>query len=322
MTDSASAYTQQQLLAQRTRQALLDSAPLFHWVFDTMDQGLVVVDANTGTVLLANPALCRMLDCTPEVLQSLQLLQLLQLQTATALPSLQEFLQDHSSGEAHKTRLPLLCRDGRVLNVEVRSKRLELEGRTVDVALLRDLSDAERAEQAAEQARRDGLTLLYNHRAFQELLGLELSRAQRHGTPVSLLMIDIDHFKQVNDTLGHQAGDAVLRQLAGLLLDSARTIDQICRYGGEEFMLILPMTGTSEALHVAGRLRALVGQHEFACGPGTYRRLTVSIGVASYPLHAQTQTALIAAADTAMYAAKQAGRNCCCVFAPAPAGQA
>lgn len=314
LTDSPDLQQQRAL-----RLALLDSGLLLRCVFDAVDHGVLVVDAQSGALLLANPALCHMLGYAPEELLALQLAQLHVHGTGT---SLQQALDETARDASKKLRFSLLRKNGTAVQVELVSRTLELQGKALLLGLFRDLSDSERAEQAEERARHDELTSLYNHRAFQESLALELARAQRYGTPVSLLMIDIDHFKQINDAVGHQAGDAVLRQLGALLLDGARSIDQACRYGGEEFMLILPMTTTTEALHVAGRLRSLIQDHEFAVGTGKsgqvdYRRLTVSIGVASYPLHAQTQTALIAAADAAMYAAKQAGRNCCCVFDPA-----
>lgn len=319
MTDPSSSMQLDLRDKQRRRESLLASSSLFRCVFDAADLGVLVVDNSSGELLLANPALCHMLGLAPEELLTLRLAQLQE--PGAALP-LQQSLERAARDEASRLRLALLRRDGTTVKVEVASRIMDLQGSTVLLGLFRDLSDSVRAEQAEERARHDELTTLYNHRAFQESLALELARAQRYGTPVSLLMIDIDHFKQINDAVGHQAGDAVLRQLGALLLDGARNIDQVCRYGGEEFTLILPMTTTTEALHVAGRLRSMVQEHEFAVGLGQsgqvgYRRLTVSIGVASYPLHAQTQTALIAAADKAMYAAKQAGRNCCCVFDPA-----
>ncbi len=305
--------------AQELRQALLASEPLCRCLFEAAGDGILVLQADSASLVLANPALVRMLGYTPDEVTALSLQQLC---PTAAQPVLRELLAAAAQGAQGRSNLTLRRKDGSEFNAAVHTRSLQLQGSTFIVAVLHDLSVAERAAAAAEQARRDSLTTLYNHRAFQELLVLELARAQRHGTPVSLLMLDIDHFKQINDTLGHQAGDAVLRQLASLLQDSARNIDQVCRYGGEEFMLILPMTSTSEALHAAERLRTLVSEQEFACSPGVYRRLTVSAGVASYPLHAQTQAALIACADAAMYAAKQAGRNRSCVFdsvaAPSP----
>ena len=160
-----------------------------------------------------------------------------------------------------------------------------------------------------ELATLDGLTGLYNHRTFYVLLRGELARAQRFNRPVSLLLLDIDHFKSVNDTYGHQAGDAVLKELGALLGREAREIDRICRYGGEEIAIILPETDNDAAAGLAERLRASVKAHTFLAGNGASLHLTVSIGVASWPLHASNAQDLVAEADTAMYAAKQAGRN-------------
>lgn len=158
-------------------------------------------------------------------------------------------------------------------------------------------------------ATHDGLTGLYNHRTFYTLLHEELERAQRFKRPVSLLMLDIDHFKHVNDTHGHPAGDAVITGLSDLLDRQARAIDRVCRYGGEEIMLILPETAADEAGRIAERLRAAVEAQPFDVNRGAPVRITVSIGVAAWPAQADSAQALVAAADAALYAAKNAGRN-------------
>jgi len=160
-----------------------------------------------------------------------------------------------------------------------------------------------------ELATLDGLTGLYNHRTFYILLRGELARAQRFNRPVSLLLLDIDHFKSVNDTHGHQAGDAILQDLGRLLTQASREIDRICRYGGEEITIILPETDVDAAVVIAERMRASVEGHAFEVGGGASMHLTVSVGVASWPLHASNAQGLVAEADTAMYAAKQGGRN-------------
>ena len=167
------------------------------------------------------------------------------------------------------------------------------------------------ADQAAlaELASRDGLTGLYNHRTFYVLLGDELARAKRFQRPVSLLLLDIDHFKRVNDTHGHLAGDAALRELCELLRREARAVDRVCRYGGEEITLILPETDIEAAVRLAERLRAAMEAQAFDVGTGTPPHLTVSIGAASWPAHADNAQALVAAADAALYAAKRGGRN-------------
>lgn len=157
-------------------------------------------------------------------------------------------------------------------------------------------------------AAHDGLTGLYNHRTFYTLLQEELARAQRFKRPVSLLMLDIDHFKRVNDTHGHQAGDVIIKGLSDLLGRQARAIDRVCRYGGEEIMMILPEIDIEAAADIAERLRAAVEAQPFDVNRGAPIRITVSIGVASWP-QADSAQALVAAADAALYAAKNAGRN-------------
>ncbi len=165
-----------------------------------------------------------------------------------------------------------------------------------------------------ELASHDGLTGLYNHRMFHTLLAHELARGKRFNRPLSLLMIDIDHFKHVNDMHGHLAGDAVLKELGNLLLRQARAIDRVCRYGGEEIIVILPETENTAALNIAERLRAVVEREQLDVGGGRSVNVTVSIGLASWPAQASDAETLVAAADTAMYAAKQAGRNRVCRY--------
>ena len=163
---------------------------------------------------------------------------------------------------------------------------------------------------------RDGLTGLYNHRTFYSLLEDELQRSLRYARPLSLLMLDIDHFKQVNDTYGHQAGDTVLQGLSELLIQQARATDRVCRYGGEEIILILPETDIEAAMGIAERLRRTVEVHVFILPDEKPISITVSVGVAIYPGDADTKESLVAAADAAMYQAKQTGRNRVCAHAP------
>lgn len=161
----------------------------------------------------------------------------------------------------------------------------------------------------------DGLTGLYNHRHFHERLSLELERSQRSGRPVSLLMIDVDHFKAYNDTYGHPAGDEILRQLSQVLSSERRANDVVARYGGEEFAVILVDASKFTAAKIAEKLREDVFAHEFPRRPrqdvrdNREGRLTISAGVATFPDDALDPEALVAAADTALYAAKRSGRN-------------
>ena len=156
---------------------------------------------------------------------------------------------------------------------------------------------------------RDSLTGLYNHRHVLELVAQAVERADRYQEPVSLLMADIDHFKAVNDEHGHLAGDALLRQLAGVLTDSVRSVDAVGRYGGEEFVMLLPHTAYEEARRLAERIRARVQSCAFRVGERTHR-MTLSLGVFSCPSPiVSTAADLVREADRALYRAKGTGRN-------------
>lgn len=163
-------------------------------------------------------------------------------------------------------------------------------------------------KQAREMANTDMLTSLKNHGHFQQYLKKEVAKAKRYGRPLSLMMLDLDHFKQVNDEFGHQKGDAVLQCLAKLLKKEVRDVDYTARYGGEEFVVIMPETKGSEAVEMAERLR--VNIDEVARGadlPKPY--VSASFGVADLPTCASDGGSLIAAADTALLYAKRNGRN-------------
>jgi diguanylate cyclase (GGDEF)-like protein len=188
-----------------------------------------------------------------------------------------------------------------------------------DPARLRSLADlvalavtrAHATERLVAMATTDPLTGLANHRAFQERLAAEVSRARRSGEPLALVMIDLDHFKRVNDTHGHQAGDAVLREVAGRLMACARREDLCARVGGEELAWLLPATGTEAAMAAAERLRAAIGGTPFPAAG----RQTASLGVAG--LGPGGAPALVRDADAALYRAKASGRDACMAAAPA-----
>lgn len=155
----------------------------------------------------------------------------------------------------------------------------------------------------------DPVTHLRNHRFFQDHLKIEVERSVRYSRPVSLIMIDVDHFKKYNDQFGHPAGDRLLRTLAQKFLGDVRTLDTVARYGGEEFAIIMPDTNHEGALVVAERVRQTVEQTtiNFADGRSTF--VTVSLGVATAPEHGRTAEQLIEQADSALYRAKGQGRN-------------
>lgn len=163
---------------------------------------------------------------------------------------------------------------------------------------------------------RDALTQVFNRRKLEEDLETEIARSKRYARPLSLLMIDIDLFKNYNDYHGHQKGDEVLKKIASLLANNLRSIDRVYRYGGEEFIVLLPEVDKEGAMACAERLRRRVEQEPFEGETDSQPsgNLTISVGVASFPLDAVTKEKLIEAADSALYRAKALGRNRVCIY--------
>jgi diguanylate cyclase (GGDEF)-like protein len=161
-------------------------------------------------------------------------------------------------------------------------------------------------ERARQLAYLDGLTGIYNRRYFEKQVAAELERASRYGGYLSLVMVDVDHFKRLNDEFGHLLGDEVLRTVASIFGQQLRKSDMVCRYGGEEFAIIAPQTSGKSATEVAEKLRRMVEAFTF---PGVPVNVTISLGVAEYPTHGRSRDEMVAAADSALYEAKGTGRN-------------
>jgi diguanylate cyclase (GGDEF)-like protein len=181
--------------------------------------------------------------------------------------------------------------------------------RTVADQVTVAVSHARLFSQMQQQALTDGLTGCFNRRSFEMQLERDLHMATRMRLPLSLILLDLDNFKRVNDTFGHEAGDVALRLLADGLRDELRSVDTAARYGGEEFAVILPQAGIDGAMIVAERLRRRIELMEV---PGV-GHITASLGIATFPQHASSRDTLVLAADRALYNAKSGGRNCVCV---------
>jgi diguanylate cyclase (GGDEF)-like protein len=166
--------------------------------------------------------------------------------------------------------------------------------------------NARHFERTRQLAYLDGLTGIFNRRFFELRIAEEMERANRYGSQVAVVMFDIDHFKKLNDEFGHLLGDEVLRQVSRLLAQNVRKGDVLCRYGGEEFSLLLPQTSGDNAYEVAEKLRRAIEVFPFA---GVPRPVSISAGVADSPRFGKTRDEIVAAADAALYQAKQAGRN-------------
>jgi diguanylate cyclase (GGDEF)-like protein len=196
----------------------------------------------------------------------------------------------------------------------------EIQARAAAMLRIKSLQDQLRAtkSQLEKLSITDGLTGLYNHRHFQERLADEFRRAQRYADPVSLIMLDLDHFKEVNDKYGHPFGDRVLRETAQLIRSSIRDPDICSRYGGEEFAIILPKTHLQGALAVSERIFHALRAKTYAAengAPPVALRVTASIGVAFYPSKDVTSPELLVKfADEALYRAKREGRDTICLY--------
>ena len=170
-------------------------------------------------------------------------------------------------------------------------------------------------EKTVTRAHSDSLTELWNHGYFQYLLQAELEKAKLTQAPLSLIMIDIDNFKIFNDSLGHQSGDKILKALATLIKNQSRKMDYVCRYGGEEFTIILPQTEKKEAFLIAERIRSDIEKHPFLnAETPPNKKFTASMGLSSFPEDGFSPTELISHSDKALYAAKQKGKNNTCCY--------
>jgi diguanylate cyclase (GGDEF)-like protein len=169
------------------------------------------------------------------------------------------------------------------------------------------IQNAHYVERVKHLAYLDGLTGIFNRRYFELRIQEELERARRFESGMAVIMVDIDQFKRLNDEFGHLLGDEVLRQVSSIFSQQLRKIDVVCRYGGEEFAILLSQTSQTHALGVAEKLRRMVDSWQF---PGVPRSVTISAGVATFPDHGTTREELVRAADAGLYAAKQSGRNC------------
>jgi diguanylate cyclase (GGDEF)-like protein len=176
------------------------------------------------------------------------------------------------------------------------------------------IQNAHYVERVKQLAYLDGLTGIFNRRFFELRIMEEIERARRYGTGMAVIMADIDEFKRLNDEFGHVLGDEVLRQVSSLFHQLLRKVDVVCRYGGEEFGILLTQVSAEQAMAVAEKLRKMVEEWQF---PGVPRTVTISAGTATFPQNGTTRDGLVRAADGALYAAKQAGRNKVCLAVPA-----
>jgi len=206
--------------------------------------------------------------------------------------------------------LCLQSKKGNEIPVEISLNPVVINEKVVVSVLVQDITERKDMEEGLRfLACHDPLTGLYNRNKMESILSDEIQRASRYNHNISIFMLDIDHFKSVNDTYGHGVGDDVLKYIAKVIDNSIRTTDYAARYGGEEFIIILPETDILKSEELAERLRKDIADSQFTTKCNKDIRVTVSIGISSFPNNANTTHDLLKSADTAMYNAKDAGRN-------------
>ena len=298
---------------ERITRELQESEAKFHELADQSLVGIVITER--GKFTYSNTKFNEMFGYSADEIRRIDPLEVV---AAPDRPLVAENMRRRYSGEIDRLVYGFhgLRKDGSAIDVEIHASSMQLNGDRAQISALLDVTERVRAEREmwvlqqklAEQSVCDPLTGLYNRRYLEDALGRELILAQRQNYPISMIMVDIDHFKKVNDHYGHLAGDEVLRAVAALLKQNARGSDIYCRYGGEEFLLVLPQMPPEKAVARAEQLRCML-----AAAPIRYQAtaipVTASFGVASFPVNGKAGDRVIDAADKALYEAKNAGRN-------------
>lgn len=320
-------FTGAALLVGISKQKLLDVVPISHeFLLDqfedavmVLDEGMRIIDLNHAAEGMLNVGrdeaigkfgeetikLWKQLKMrlNPEVLQRFEIMQ-----NEPTLKHLQTTISPLRNAREQFMGWTIVFTD------ITRRKSAELQLQEMNNQLEKQLKEIQKLQQKLEeQAIRDALTGAYNRGYLDTTLQRELARAKRKGYPLSIIMIDIDHFKRINDTYGHKAGDLVIKSVGKMLLNDSRACDYVCRFGGDEFAVVMPEMEVEEAVRRAEKWRESLKQKHVM-----YRRKsiapTISVGIAIFPAVSKGSGALVDSADRALYNAKQSGRDCVKVF--------
>jgi len=304
------------------RHQFMDLVPVARGhLIESMSDGVLVLDEH-GRIVDINPAMRNILENEPA--------SYLGQNAAVILKLWEQNVDQLLNGVETRTELKIARKKSSYLDLRIISlydDNHRINGRLM---VFRDITDRKEVEkdlrramdrlqtqlieigvlqsQLREQAIRDALTNLFNRRYLEETLERELARATRESYPLCVIMMDLDYFKDINDTYGHEAGDVVLKTLAETVMRKSRQGDFVCRYGGEEFVLVMPNIGIEKTSERAEDLHATINALNIPYGRFNLTT-TISMGIAWYPAHGTTKEALMRAADIAMYVAKNTGRN-------------
>ena len=292
---------------KRAEEELRESEERYRVLFEGGAHGILIVDSQTGRFLDANLSICRMLGYSKaELLQ----LGIVDIHPEDVLGQVMAKLDSQvRGGRTVSETIPCLRKDGTVFYAEIAGTSTNFHGQRCAVGFLMDITERRRlVEEIRQMAYHDSLTGLPNRTLFSDRLGIALYRSQRNQKSVAITMLDLDHFKDVNDTMGHDVGDLLLKAAARRLSAALRKGDTVARFGGDEFVLILPdLDVTEDAIQVAQKIvdsfrkPFLIDSHQL--------NVTTSIGIAVYPHDGTEEHSLLKNADLAMYQAKQIGRD-------------
>lgn len=301
---------------EKINRALTEAEEKFHSILDQSLVGITLLVDNRFHYV--NPKFAEIVGYSVEAL--LQMQDPFVLIKATDRDAVRAAIQETLIGDYKNAKyvIDIECQNQELITVDCAvNGPVKIGGKSSVIAVWKDITERLRNEKEVknlqeklrEQTLHDPLTGLYNRHYLNESLDRELVLAQRHGYPVSVIMADLDHFKTINDRYGHLAGDEVLKAFSSLLMQHARSSDVFCRFGGEEFFLVMPNMDISTAYQRTELIRQSFAASQ-VCFTDFFIKTTASFGIAVFPEHGNTAKTLIDSADKALYAAKATGRNC------------